>query len=144
MNETMKPRAAFFISLLLVFVFAYTASSKLIDSKAFVAVLRQVPLIGRGAGVMAILLPLAELLIALLLIFERTRLIGLYASLGMLLCFTVYLGYMILAMPQLPCSCGGVISWMSWKQHLVFNGVLIGLTVVGIRSVRKSVVTDYR
>lgn len=138
MNETMKPIAAFFISLLLVFVFAYTAGSKLMDSKGFVAVLEQVPLIGRGAGVTAILLPLAELFIALLLIFEKTRLFGLWASLLLLVLFTVYLAYMILAMPQLPCSCGGVISKMSWRQHLVFNGVLIGLTVVGIRSVRHS------
>lgn len=138
MNETMKPRAAFFISLLLVFVFAYTAGSKLMDSKGFVAVLEQVPLIERGAGVTAILLPLAELFIALLLIFEKTRLFGLWASLLLLVLFTAYLAYMILAMPHLPCSCGGVISKMSWRQHLVFNGVLIGLTVVGIRSVRHS------
>lgn len=138
MNETMKPRAAFFISILLVFVFAYTASSKLMDSKGFVAVLRDVPLIGRGAGVMAILLPLAELFIALLLIFERTRLFGLWSSLLLLVLFTGYLGYMILAMPHLPCSCGGVISAMTWRQHLVFNCVLIGLTVAGIRSMIRS------
>ena len=132
----MKPRAAFFISILLVFVFAYTASSKLIDSKSFVAVLRQVPLIGRGAGIVAILLPLAELWIALLLIFERTRLFGLYASLALILVFTGCLVYMILVVPHLPCSCGGVISKMSWKQHVVFNYVLIWLTVMGIRSMR--------
>jgi hypothetical protein len=140
MNETMKPRAAFFISIILVFVFAYTASSKLMDSKSFVAVLRDVPLIGRGAGVVAILLPLAELLIALLLIFERTRLYGLWASLFLLVLFTGYLGYMILLMPHLPCSSRGVIGSMSWSVHLVFMGVVFGLTVVGIR---RSVVRNY-
>jgi hypothetical protein len=134
---SMKPKAAFFISLLLVFVFAYAASSKLIDSKNLAAVLQKVPLIGRGASVIAVLLPLAELVIALLLIFERTRLYGLYASLVLLIVFTGYLGYMVLFVPKLPCSCGGVISKMSWKEHIVFNGVLIVLTYTGIRIFRK-------
>lgn len=132
----MRTNAAFFISLLLIFLFAYTGSSKLIDSKAFEVVLEQVPLIERGAGVVAILLPLAELLIALLLLFERTRLIGLWASVLLLVLFTGYLVYMILFVPKLPCSCGGVIGRMTWRQHVVFNCVLIGLTVVGIRSLK--------
>ena len=133
----MKPGAAFFISIVLIFLFAYTAGSKLIDSKGFIAVLSQVPLIGRGAGVVAILLPLAELLIALLLIFERTRLLGLWASLVLLVLFTVYLGYMVLFVAHLPCSCGGVVSRMSWRQHVVFNSGLIVLTMIGIRSMKK-------
>jgi hypothetical protein len=141
----MKLNAAFFISILLIFLFAYTGSSKLLDSKGFAAVLSKIPLIGRGAGIVAILLPLAELLIALLLLFERTRLIGLYASLVLLSIFTVYLVYMVLAVPKLPCSCGGVIGTMSWKQHIVFNAVFVGVTVIGIRNMRRcsSVVKDY-
>ena len=133
----MKLNAAFFISLLLIFLFAYTGSSKLLDSKGFAAVLSKIPLIGRGAGIVAILLPLAELLIVLLLLFEKTRLTGLYASLALLLLFTVYLVYMVLVVPHLPCSCGGVISSMSWKQHVVFNVVFIVLTVIGIRSTKQ-------
>jgi hypothetical protein len=139
----MRTNAAFIISLLLIFLFAYTACSKLIDSKAFATVLGSVPLIERGAGIVAILLPLAELLIVLLLLFERTRLVGLYASMILLLVFTVYLVYMVLMVPHLPCSCGGVISRMSWKQHVVFNLFFIGLTMIGIRSMKyTSVVSD--
>jgi hypothetical protein len=136
----MKPRAACFFYHVLGFFFCYKASSKLMVSKSVVGGLWGVAVFGRGAGVVAILLPLAELLIALLLIFERTRLYGLWASLFLLVLFTGYLGYMILLMPHLPCSCGGVIGSMSWSVHLVFNGVLIGLTVVGIR---RSVVRNY-
>jgi hypothetical protein len=141
----MKLNAAFIISILLIFLFAYTGSSKLLDSKGFAAVLSKIPLIGRGAGIVAILLPLAELLIVLLLLFERTRLMGLYASLVLLSIFTVYLVYMVLAVPKLPCSCGGVISTMSWKQHIVFNAVFIGLAVIGVRNMKRcsTVVKDY-
>lgn len=135
----MKLNATSLISILLLFLFAYTGSSKLIDHKAFAAVLEQVPLIGRGAGVVVILLPLAELLIALLLLFESTRLMGLYASLVLLSVFTGYLIYMVLFVPHLPCSCGGVIGKMSWRQHIGFNVIFMVLTVMGIRNSCRSV-----
>jgi hypothetical protein len=140
----MRANATFIISLLLIFLFAYTGSSKLIDSRGFVAILQKVPLIGRGAGIVAILLPLAELLIALLLLFERTRMSGLIASLVLLSFFTMYLVYMVLFEAHLPCSCGGVVSKMSWKQHIVFNVVFVVVTVIGIRNFgsSKSIVND--
>lgn len=133
----MKINATYIVSLLLIFLFSYTACSKLIDSKRFVGVLEHVPLIEWGAGVVALLLPLAELLIVLLLLFERTRLAGLYASLFLLMVFTGYLVYMVLEVPHLPCSCGGVISKMGWRQHIGFNVVFIGVIVMGIRRRRK-------
>jgi hypothetical protein len=143
MRINMRANATYIISLLLIFLFAYTGSSKLIDSKAFAAVVSKVPLIGQGAGMIVILLPLAELLIALLLFFAHTRLTGLYASLVLLSVFTIYLVYMVLFVSHLPCSCGGVISKMSWRQHIAFNLAFIVFTVVGIGGVKRSVATDY-
>jgi hypothetical protein len=141
-KRNMKTKATFIITLLLIFLFAYTGSSKLLDGKAFAAVLEQVPFIARGAGIIAILLPLAELSIALLLLFTGTRLAGLYASLLLLSVFTVYLVYMVLFVPDLPCSCGGVISKMSWRQHVVFNAVFVVLTVIGVRNVKRETETS--
>lgn len=134
--------AAVCIACLLIVLFSYTALSKLFHYTFFRMVLGQAPLLKTGAAVTAVLLPLTELFIALLLVFPVTRLRGLYASLALLSLFTAYLLYMIVFAPHLPCSCGGVIGKMSWRQHLVFNGVFIGLTVVGIRSFKdaKSVV----
>jgi hypothetical protein len=34
---------------------------------------------------------------------------------------------------NLPCSCGGIISKLSWKQHIIFNLFFIVLSVIGIR-----------
>lgn len=130
-----KSVAAEGVSSLLILLFGYTAFSKLFNHSLFEAVLQQVPLIGTGAAVIALLLPLCELFIVLLLLFPRTRLIGLKLSLVLLVMFTVYLGYMVLFVPKLPCSCGGVISKMSWRQHIGFNAAVAGLTVLGIRSV---------
>jgi hypothetical protein len=126
------------ISSLLIFLFGYTAISKLLSIHRFEAVLEQSPLISSGAALLAWQIPLAELGIVLLLIFSSTRIMGLWMSGIMLFLFTVYLIYMILFSHYLPCSCGGVISTMSWPVHIGFNVLCIGLTVVGLQSIRTS------
>ncbi len=121
------------ISSLLIFLFGYTAISKLLSIHRFEAM----PLISSGAPLLAWQVPLAELCMVGLLIFPLTRRLGLIASAAMLSLFTMYLVYMILLTPHLPCTCGGVISNMSWREHIAFNGVFIGLTAWGIRKCRK-------
>lgn len=120
------------IAALLIFLFTYTAVSKLVDLASFQRVLEGSPLLATGAGALAILLPLAELGTSLLLLFPRTRLAGLLLALSLLVLFTSYLGYMVLYAPHRPCSCGGVIRALSWKEHLVFNLVFLGLTSLAL------------
>jgi hypothetical protein len=130
------------ISSLLILLFTYTALSKLFSINRFEAVLEQSPVISSGAGVLAWQVPLAELGIVLLLFFSSTRLVGLWVSLVVLALFTLYLGWMVLFTPHLPCQCGGVIGAMSWKMHVLFNLVFIWLTATGIRNLN-SVITHY-
>jgi hypothetical protein len=33
--------------------------------------------------------------------------------------------------PYLPCSCGGILETMNWKEHLVFNLVFVCLAALG-------------
>jgi hypothetical protein len=121
------------LSTLLLFLFGYTAFSKLMDYARFAGALARLPVISRGAGALAVAVPLAELVIVLLLLFPSTRLKGLYGSLGLLSVFTVYLVYLLLFVPHLPCACGGVIGALGWKGHVALNVGLIGVTVWGIR-----------
>lgn len=118
---------------ILVLVFGYTALSKLADLHSFRLVLTQVPVVQTGAAALSVLLPLAELAVVLLLLFPRTRARGLWASVGLLSLFTVYLVWMLVFAPGLPCACGGVISGMGWWAHVGLNAGLIGLAGCGIR-----------
>jgi hypothetical protein len=120
----------------LILLFSYTAFTKLLSVESFQNTLERAPLIAGGADVVAWAVPLSELAIVLLLFFQFSRLWGLYASLALLTIFTVYLLYMIRFSPSLPCKCGGVISSMSWKQHVIFNLAFIGMTITGIWRVR--------
>jgi hypothetical protein len=129
----MKRMTTDIVSSLLILLFGYTSLSKLLTIERFSSVLERMPLIGTGAGVLAFAIPLAELCIVLLLLFERTRYRGLILSLALLIAFTFYLTIMVLFTPHLPCSCGGVISKMSWKQHLFFNGAFIVATATSLK-----------
>lgn len=117
---------------LLVLLFVYAAFSKLFDYTQFKMQLGSSPLLATHAGIIAWLVPVVELIIATLLTVTITRIIGLYASLVLLLIFTLYISGMLLSGEHLPCSCGGVISTMSWSQHLVFNLFFIALSIAGI------------
>ncbi|MEJ8841887.1 MauE/DoxX family redox-associated membrane protein [Lacibacter sp. H375] len=119
-------------SSLLILLFTYTAISKLTDYEKFVRVLDESPLIHKGADTIAWLLPVTELIVVLLLFFERTRRMGLYASLALLTVFTIYIGCMLLFVAELPCNCGGVLNKMSWQQHLFFNAGFLVINVIGI------------
>jgi hypothetical protein len=117
---------------LFILLFLYTALSKLSEIALFRLVLRSSPLISGYANLLSILIPAAEIFVSTLLFFPGTRRWGLSASFLLMLIFTVYLAYMISFATQLPCACGGVISRLSWKQHLVFNFVFTLLALTGI------------
>ena len=76
--------------------------------------------------------PAIELVAAVLLLARRMRRIGFYISLALMVLFTVYLALMLGSGEHLPCSCGGVIAWMTWRQHLVFNLFFIGIATIGL------------
>lgn len=120
------------ISALFILLFVYTAVSKLMEGIKFEQTLSKSPLIGNYAGLIAIALPVTEIVVAILLLIPRTRLFGLYASAALMTLFTLYLSYMIAFTPKLPCSCGGVLKQMNWNQHLVFNLFFTGLAFTGI------------
>ena len=121
------------ICALFVFLFVYTAITKFAEYDSFNVTLQQSPLVAGQSAVIAWLLPTIELTIAGLLLIPATKKTGLAASLVIMVVFTGYICYMILFTPKLPCSCGGVIKYMSWKVHLVFNLVWILLALTGLK-----------
>ncbi|MNL57445.1 hypothetical protein D3C87_1810090 [compost metagenome] len=110
----------------------YTAASKLFTISSFASTLAKSPLIGNMNYVVAWGIPIIEVIISIVLIFPSFRRVGLYAALTLMVAFTLYLIYMILSDSKLPCHCGGVISTMSWQQHIWFNMAFIVLAITGL------------
>ncbi|ACU62803.1 MauE/DoxX family redox-associated membrane protein [Chitinophaga pinensis] len=120
------------IRLLFILLFVYTAVSKFRDYENFRAVIGQSPLLTGFAPVLAIVVPVAEIIIALLLVLPRYRRTGLYASFAMMMLFTTYIIVLMTLAEKIPCSCGGVISRMTWTQHLYFNIFFVLLAFLGM------------
>ena len=128
------------ISALLIILFVYAATSKFLDFQKFQVQLGQSPLLTAFAKWVAWLIPTIEIIISLLLAFSKTRLLALYASFGLMVMFTSYIITITRFSDYVPCSCGGVLQNMGWKQHLYFNLVFVLLSLVGIFLYRKEVV----
>lgn len=117
---------------LLILLFVYAAMSKIFAYEEFRMQLSRAPWLTPYAVAIAWLVPAAELVISGLLAVSALRVYGLYASWMLLLLFTLYIAGMLLTQANLPCSCGGVISRLSWPQHLVFNLIFMALCSWGI------------
>lgn len=129
------------VSHLLIFLFAYTAFSKLqffsdsqlIDLADFEKAMFKSPVLRPYIHELAYLIPLSEIVVCLLLIFNKTKQWGYYVSLGLLAVFTGYIIYILTVYTHhLPCVCGGVISQMSWPVHLLFNLFFMAITIRAI------------
>lgn len=117
---------------LFIILFMYTAASKFLTISSFASTLAKSPLIGDLNYLVAWGVPVVEVIISIVLIFPTYRRAGLYASLILMTAFTIYLAFMILSDSKLPCHCGGVISTMSWQQHIWFNMAFIALGIAGL------------
>lgn len=127
------------ISYLFVLLFLYTAVSKILDYNHFKNLLRYSPLLRNSASIVAVFLPAMEILLVLFLLNPRSLKWGLYGSFILMILFTFYVGYMLafVSKQSLPCSCGGILKQMSWRQHLIFNIAFTSLALVGIWLNRK-------
>jgi len=119
------------ISFLFILLFVYAAMMKLLDVEKFTVQLGQSPLLMAFAPQFAWGVPILELLIAAMLIFSRTRLVGLYASFTLMVMFTVYIIIILNFAAHVPCSCGGILEDMNWTEHLTFNIGFVVLSIVG-------------
>ena len=138
MRKVNKTMIIDIISALFILLFVYTATTKLFEHESFRAVLSQSPLIGINANTLSWALPILELLTAMLLFIPSFRKWGLASSFLLMVLFTSYVTYMILFARNLPCSCGGVISRMTWPRHLIFNIFFTTLAAIALRLTLKN------
>ncbi|WP_313239762.1 MauE/DoxX family redox-associated membrane protein [Sphingobacterium multivorum] len=120
------------VSILLALLFMYAAASKLLDFENFQVQLAQSPLLSAYAGIISYLILIIEFAVAIALCVTSTRFIALYGSLALMVAFTIYI-YLILNYSDfIPCSCGGILEKLGWKEHLIFNICFVVLSLGAI------------
>ena len=121
------------ISALLIMLFLYASLSKFLDFYTFTGEMNNQPLPNSWTPFLVWFIPCSEILMCIALLFERTRLIGFYASLFFMSLFTIYSIFIVLNFfGRIPCSCGGVIKRLTWTQHIVLNLFFVALSISGI------------
>lgn len=117
----------------LVFLFVYTAFSKLFAYNIYLYDLRRSPELGAFAVPISIIIPGAELLSAGFILLPRFRRLGFFIATMLMTVFTLYVAYVLAFAEEQPCTCGGIIRELSWPQHLVFNIVFTILAFIGLK-----------
>jgi hypothetical protein len=120
------------ITSLFILLFIYTATSKILAFQEFSNTLYTVPLIGQFRVAVSALVIAALLISGILLIIPFTQRSGLYSALLLIIIFNCYLVYMVSFAVVMPCTCGGITEFMSWKGHIWVNTLLILLASLGI------------
>jgi len=126
------------IASLFILLFLYTALSKLSDVNRMELTIATSPVIGDRAKMVAWTVPIVEIIISVWLFIPRLRYHGLMASFILMLVFTFYVAGILAFADLIPCSCGGVISEMSWGQHLIFNIIFSLIALLGVRLYRSN------
>lgn len=120
------------ICYLLVILFVYAAVSKLLVFQDFKVQIGKSPMLTTFRDWLVWIVPLLEIGIALSLLSPRFKVLGLYASFGLMISFTTYIIIILKFVDHIPCSCGGILESLGWKEHLFFNSFFIFISFVGI------------
>ena len=122
----------------LVLLWAYTGLDKLLGWEASRKAFHNQTFPSELAEVLAYAVPIAELLIALLLLFSVSRWWGYLSSILLLTVFTTYVGLIwVGAFPRVPCNCAGILESLSWEAHFYLNLGFIALSILGLHAQKK-------
>ena len=119
-----------FTSTALILLWTYTGSDKLIRWEDSRNAFHNQTFPSELAEVLTYVIPITELLIALLLLFSVTRWWGYLSSILLLTVFTTYVGLIwVGAFPRVPCNCAGILNSLGWAEHFFLNLGFIGMAV---------------
>ncbi|PAM92098.1 hypothetical protein B4N84_25125 [Flavobacterium sp. IR1] len=119
------------VAFLMAFVFFYASTTKFFELKKFYYQLGKSPLIPYGYneyvgnGVLLI-----ELFVVYL-VYKNNIKYSLLISFSLMIFFSFYIGYLMYFSYYIPCSCGGILGDLSWRDHLIFNVLLTIFSALG-------------
>lgn len=120
------------VSYLYILLFVYAGVIKFLTFDDFQAQLGHSPLISIFATPVSYSVIIAEIGIAVLLSINKYRIVGLYMAFSIMVIFSSYIFIILNYSPYIPCSCGGILEKMGWKEHLIFNLAFVVAAVIAL------------
>ncbi len=118
--------AYFFIML-----FSYASVQKLFDFKNFRFQLKVAPQLGAYGEMVAYLIVILQILIVILLCWNKSWFFGFSITVLMLGTFSIYMGMILLQKSQ-PCECLGILKGLDWKQNLFLTLIFLVVGAFGL------------
>lgn len=116
-----------------IFLWLYTAIYKLMDFGAYKWALFNQPLPHFVVVGLLFLLPISEIIGAILLYFHKSMIYGLILSSILMGAFTIYIANILLgSFKRIPCACAGIFEHVGWATHLYFNIVFLLLGIISL------------
>ena len=121
------------VSGFLVILWVYSALSKLTNWDYFKHAMKIQVFPLWMCKILIYVIPALELALAISLLFNATRLYGMYASFFVMGMFTLYIGGAVFKWyDRYPCACGGLFGRLGWKRHFKVNIVLTLIAMAGV------------
>ncbi|TDW46680.1 putative membrane protein YphA (DoxX/SURF4 family) [Flavobacterium sp. 270] len=121
------------ICFLYILLFVYAAVSKLLDFENFKAQIGQSPLLSPFADFISVSVIVVEIIIAIMLSIPKVKHVALWSSAALMTMFTAYILIILNYSSFIPCSCGGILEKLAWRDHLIFNVVFLLIAAFAIR-----------
>ncbi|NQX38763.1 hypothetical protein SAMN05421820_101796 [Pedobacter steynii] len=131
-----KKREAYLMILYTVFIlfWLYSAGSKLYDFDTFKQEMHSQVFPNGISNLLSYAIPAFEIMIAGLLVYSTTRLLGMTLSFLLMLMFTAYVGLALLdAYRFMPCNCIGLLGQhASWGANFILNLFIVIVAAIGL------------
>jgi len=131
-----KKREAYLMILCAVFIlfWLYSAGFKLYNFETFKQEMHSQVFPNRISNLLSYAIPTFEIIIAALLVYSATRLLGMTLSFLLMLMFTTYVGLALLDVYRfMPCNCIGLLGEnASWGANFILNLFIAIVAAVGL------------
>ncbi len=142
--KTIRKYLPISVGFFFILLFIYAAASKMLDFENFQVQLAQSPILSAYAGIISYGVITLEIGIVIFFFVPGWRNVGLYASFGLMVAFTVYIDLILNHSDDIPCSCGGILEKMGWTEHLIFNIACVGISLFAIVFMGKEGAVHFR
>ncbi|BDD03608.1 MauE/DoxX family redox-associated membrane protein [Aureibacter tunicatorum] len=124
MKDSIKSNISNGSDLIMILLYSYTGIIKIFDYNGFIYKLKTSSVIDSDLiYYSAMTTPFLEVIIAVALLFNKTKTLGRISSISLMSLFTFYL--IFLKADGQSCSCGGIFEQLSFDQHLYLNVAFI-------------------
>ncbi|GAA5038956.1 hypothetical protein GCM10011506_37460 [Marivirga lumbricoides] len=127
-------------TLLISFLFLVAIFKQMLRKDEFINSLYQSSILSQSyIEEISLINPIALIIILLLILIPKYRDTGVILSVFLMLNYTIYLILLLRLSQSRPCSCAGVFEFLSIEQHILLNGIILGIGMIVLFKIKVNI-----